>query len=223
LGKSDPLALDALETVLERGDFVPEIATDEDPAMMPLAGGAPATIETDPAIVTELIERNQASLADLRREIEGRSGTALLDFIREDIEEVGKQRLFDPRGLQVIVAGIQSTLWLNENLEEWLGERNAADTLAQSAPGNVTAEMGLALLDVADAVRPHPEVVAFLQRVEDEDGGHEDFLDELPALPGGEEARAAIEEFLATYGVRCVGEIDITRPRWAERPTALVP
>src|SRR6185437_4477814 len=44
LGKSDPLALDALETVLERGDFVPEIATDEDPAMMPLAGGAPATI-----------------------------------------------------------------------------------------------------------------------------------------------------------------------------------
>src|SRR4249919_1410981 len=25
------------------------------------------------------------------------------------------------------------------------------------------------------------------------------------------------------YGMRCVGEIDITRPRWSERPTTLVP
>ena len=221
LGRSDPLVRDALETVLERG-FVPEVP-DADPTEMPLAGGAPATLETDPAIVAELIERNQASLADLRREIEGKSGTALLDFIREDIEAVGKQRLFDPRGLQVIVAGIQSTLWLNEHLEEWLGERNAADTLAQSAPGNVTAEMGLALLDVADAVRPHPEVVAFLERIEAEGSADGDFLDELPRIPGGAAARAAIDEFLATYGVRCVGEIDITRPRWAERPTTLVP
>ena len=39
--------------------------------------------------------------------------------------------------------------------------------------------MGLALLDVADVIRPHPEVVAFLQDVEDED-----FLDELPTLDG---------------------------------------
>jgi pyruvate,water dikinase len=28
--------------------------------------------------------------------------------------------------------------------------------------------MGLALLDVADVVRPHPDVVAFLEHVEDE-------------------------------------------------------
>lgn len=222
LGKSDPLVRDALETVLERGDFVPEVA-EEAPTEMPLAGGAPATIETDPAIVAELIERSQASLATLRRAVEGKSGTALLDFVREDIEVTGKERLFDRRSLQAIMAGIQSTLWLNEKLEEWLGERNAADTLAQSAPGNVTAEMGLALLDVADAVRPHPEVVAFLERVEADEDRREDFLPELSALPGGEEARAAIEEFLATYGMRCVGEIDITRPRWAERPTTLVP
>ena len=107
--------------------------------------------------------------------------------------------------------------WLNEKLEEWLGEKNAADTLTQSVPHNVTSEMGLALLDVADAIRPHPEVVAFLQDVED-DG----FLDDLQAVAGGAEARAAIEAFLDRYGMRCVGELDITRPRWSERPTALV-
>ncbi len=221
LGKSDPLILDALETVLERGDFVPEI-TDEDPAPTRAAGGPPAPIETDPAIPAELIESNQASIAALKHQIEGKSGAALFDFIRDDIE-VGKQRLFDPRGLQVIMAGMQAGWWLNEQLEAWLDEPNAADALAQSAPGNVTAEMGLALLDVADRVRPYPEVVAFLQRIEDEGTDEPGFLDELSALAGGCEARAAIEDFLATYGMRCVGEIDITRPRWVERPTALVP
>src|SRR4029453_18534 len=33
----------------------------------------------------------------------------------------------------------------------------------------------------------------------------------------------AIEAYLDRYGMRCVGEIDITRPRWRERPTTLVP
>jgi phosphoenolpyruvate synthase/pyruvate phosphate dikinase len=58
---------------------------------------------------------------------------------------------------------------------------------------------------------------AFLQQVEDEG-----FLDELPRLAGGREARDAIRAFLDKYGMRCVGEIDITRPRWSERPTTLV-
>ena len=37
------------------------------------------------------------------------------------------------------------------------------------------------------------------------------------------EARDAIQAFLDEYGMRCVGEIDITRPRWSERPATLVP
>jgi pyruvate,water dikinase len=60
-------------------------------------------------------------------------------------------------------------------------------------------------------------VVAFLEQVKDED-----FLDELAELPGGREARDAIRAYLDTYGMRCVGEIDITRPRWSERPATLV-
>ena len=86
------------------------------------------------------------------------------------------------------MSAMEATWWLNEHLEEWLGEKNAADTLTQSVPNNVTSEMGLALLDVADAIRPHPEVVAFLEHVDD-DG----FLDELPELAGGREARDAIQ------------------------------
>src|SRR4029077_7453543 len=40
---------------------------------------------------------------------------------------------------------------------------------------------------------------------------------------GGRGSHDAILAFLDTYGMRCVGEIDITRPRWSERPSTLVP
>ena len=212
--KSDPLVGDALQTVVERGDFVPSLP-DEAPVAAP-PPAAPAPIETDPAIVTELIERSEASNAALARDIRAKSGAALLDFILADIQEL-KRMLFDPRSHQVFMGAMDASGWLNEQLQEWLGEKSAADTLTQSVPHNVTSEMGLALLDVADAIRPHPEVVAFLQDVED-DG----FLDELAGLAGGPEAREAIIAFLDKYGMRCVGEIDITRPRWSERPSTLV-
>ncbi len=215
MGKGDPLIGDALETVLERDDFIPSLP-DEAPAGTP-AAGAPTPIETDPAIVTELIEHSQASIAALKREIRTKSGPALLDFILADIHEL-KRILFDPRSHQVFMSAMEATWWLNEQLEAWLGEKNAADTLTQSVPNNVTSEMGLALLDVADVIRPYPDVVAFLEHVEDEG-----FLDELAELQGGREARNAILAFLDKYGMRCTGEIDITRPRWSERPTTLVP
>ncbi|MEU6083350.1 rifamycin-inactivating phosphotransferase [Streptomyces sp. NPDC047108] len=217
MGRGDPLVRDALETVLDRGDFVPSLPdADASPAGPPPAG-VPAPIETDPAVVTDLIERSQASVEALQRDIRTKTGPALFDFLLRAFEE-HKRALRDPRSMQAIMAGMEATWWLNDTLQEWLGEKNAADTLTLSAPDNITSEMGLALLDVADVIRPLPEVVAFLQGVEDEG-----FLDELPKLAGGAEARDAIVAYLDRYGMRCVGEIDITRPRWRERPTTLVP
>jgi rifampicin phosphotransferase len=215
VGKGDPLTGDALQTILERDGFIRSLP-DEGPGGAP-AGGAPAAVETDPAIVAELIGRSQASIAASERDIRTKSGEALLDFIRADIQEL-RRILFDPQSHQVFMSAMEATWWLNERLEAWLGEKNAADTLTQSVPHNVTSEMGLALLDVADVIRSHPDVVAFLQHVEDEG-----FLDELAKLPGGWESRDAIEAWLDKYGMRCVGEIDITKPRWSERPTTLVP
>ncbi len=225
MGKSDPLIRDALETVLDRDDFVPSLP-DAGPGGPPV-GGASTPIETDPAIVTGLIERSQASIAALERDIRTKTGPALFDFLLEAFDE-HKQVLRDPLNLPAIMAGMDATWWLNDKLGEWLGEKNPADTLTLSAPDNVTSEMGLALLDVADVIRPLPEVVAFLQGVDGEgfqDEGFlgEGFLDELAKLAGGAEARDAIETYLDRYGMRCVGEIDISRPRWRERPTTLVP
>src|SRR6266487_2211814 len=215
LGRSDPLTGDALQTILERDGFIRPLPDEGPPG--PLFGGAPAPVETDPAIVTELIGRSQASIAASERGIRTKSGEALLDFIQADIQEL-KRILFDPQSHQVFMSAMEAAGWLNEQLQAWLGEKNAADTLTQSVPHNVTSEMGLALLDVADVIRPHPDVVAFLRHVEDEG-----FLDELPKLAGGHEARDAIQAWLDKYGMRGVGEIDITRPRWSERPTMLLP
>src|SRR5215207_5558378 len=86
LGKSDPLIGDALQTILDRGDFIPPLPN-EGPAWSPPGAGS-AAIETDPAIVAELIGRSQASIAALKRDIPTKSGSALLDFILADIQEL---------------------------------------------------------------------------------------------------------------------------------------
>jgi len=197
LGRSDPLIGDSLAAILERGDFIP-VLPDEGPRPAP-AGTAPTPLAADAKIVSELIARSEASLATLKHDIEGKEGPALFDFILTDLQEL-KRLLFEPRNMQAIMAGMEATWWLNEQLEAWLGEKSLADTLTQSVPHNVTSEMGLALLDVADAIRPHPEVVAFLEHAESES-----VLEELPKLSGGREARDAFCAWLARYGMRGVG------------------
>lgn len=220
LGASDPLIRDALETVLAAGgvEEAPVAVPAPPPGTTPLGTDPPAPLPTDPTIVAELIERIRASVDDARRALDGLAGPALFDALVDDVADL-KRVLFDPRSMQAIVAGMEARQWLDTQCRERLGLVGAADTLSLAAPGNVTAEMGLALLDVADAIRPHPEVVDLLRR-----GGSDDaFVDELRTVVGGEAARGALDAFLDTYGVRCVGEIDVTRPRWREQPSALVP
>lgn len=214
VGKGDPLTGDALQTIIDRG-FIPPAAEGE--PVSPPPGGPTSMIETDPAIVAGLLARGQASNAALERDIRDKAGPELIDFILADIPEL-KRVMFDPQSQQAIMAGMEASWRLNEVLQDWLGETNAADVLTQSVPGNVTSEMGLALLDVADAIRPHPAAVSLLEEAED-DG----FLDRLPGVAGGQQARDAICAWLDRYGMRCVGEIDITRPRWSERPSMLLP
>lgn len=220
-GVSDPLIGTALQQLVDRPDFLPpspQEATSAAPnGRETAAGPPPADVELDPAIVTDLYQRTEASLARLETEVRGRSGPDLVDFIVDDLQEL-RQLLVDPESHRAIMASMEATWWLNDRLHEWLGEKHAAGALAQSVPDNVTSQLGFALLDVADHVRPHPEVVAFLERVVDDD-----WLDDLPELAGGQDAQQAIRTFLDRYGARCVGEIDITRPRWIEHPAALVP
>ncbi|MNK74808.1 Phosphoenolpyruvate synthase [compost metagenome] len=222
MGQHDPLLKEAIMTIIER-DFIKSIPNDK-MVLSPRttskgasSAGFEAPIENDPAIVSDLIKRSQTSIEELKQNIQTKSGSDLFDFILEDIQEL-KKSLFNPNSVSVIMAAMNASTWINEKMDNWLGEKNAADTLSQSVPGNITSEMGLALLDVADVIRPYPEVIDYLQHVKDDN-----FLNELLKFDGGQETRDAIYNYLSKYGMRCAGEIDITRTRWSEKPITLVP
>ncbi|KAF2426711.1 phosphoenolpyruvate synthase [Bacillus subtilis] len=218
MGQHDQLLKDALMTIIKRRDFIKSIPNDKT-APNPSRGNAdmPAQVENDPTIVSDLIESSQTSIEELKQNIQTKSGSDLFRFILEDIQEL-KKILFNPESTVVIRTAMNASLWINEKMNEWLGEKNAADTLSQSVPHNITSEMGLALLDVADVIRPYPEVIDYLQHVKDDN-----FLDELAKFDGGSKTRDAIYDYLSKYGMRGTGEIDITRTRWSEKPTTLVP
>ena len=272
MGQHDPLMKDALENIIERRDFIKSLPNDEKEVSTsrnekgPSSWGFQAQIENDPTIVDELIKKQEKSIEELKQNIQGKKGSDLFDFILEDIQEL-KRILFDPQSSPVYMTAINATHWINEKMQEWLGEKNVGDTLSQSVPNNITSEMGLDLLDVADVIRPYPEVIDYLLKVSErnptvepktpegfllnvEDAGlsaplhcspcsqvwsqkkyafaarpcnQDNFLDELVKFEGGQETQEAIIAYLNKYGMRCTGEIDITRTRWSEKPTILIP
>lgn len=219
----DPLMKDALMTIIERDEFIKSFPKDAKEQSLGkinkgiLSAGFQGQIENDPTVVSDLMKRTQTAIEELKHNIRKKSGPDLFDFILEDIRQLQKL-LSDPQSIRVIRAGLDASSWINEKMNKWLGEKNAADTLSQSVPNNITSEMGLALLDVADVIRPYPKVIHYLQHVKDDR-----FLDELVKFDGGREVREAFLAFLNKYGMRCPGEIDITRTRWSENPTALLP
>ncbi|MDQ0969318.1 phosphoenolpyruvate synthase/pyruvate phosphate dikinase [Flavobacterium sp. W4I14] len=223
MGQHDPLIKDALITITERGNFIKQLPDDgKGPVLVKSTKGLSAAdilaqIGNDPAIVADLIETNEASVETLKQNIQTKSGPDLFDFILEDIEQ-SKKMIFDSQHMGVIIAAMNASSWLNEKMEEWLGEKNPADTLSQSAPNNITSEMGLALLDVADVIRPYPALINYLQETK-----KGNFLDDLIQFDGGKETRNAIYTYLEKYGMRCAGEIDITNTRWSEKPSILIP
>ncbi|MFE4705435.1 phosphoenolpyruvate synthase [Peribacillus simplex] len=223
MGQHDPLMKDALITIIERGDFIKFLPNDKQEqssgksSKSMSSADSRAQIENDPTIVSDLIKSSQTSIEELKQNIQTKLGSDLFDFILEDIQ-ILKKILFDPQSSAVFMAAIDASSWINENMNEWLGEKNAADTLSQSVPNNITSEMGLALLELADVIRPYPEVIDYLQHVNDDN-----FLDELVKFHGGQETQDAIYDYLRKYGMRCTGEIDITKTRWSEKPTTLIP
>jgi len=224
-GKMDPLMHNALKSIVKRKDFMKSLSRGKKAfstgsgyfSWALVAQFIKISRDNDASIVQALISRNEASIRDLQQRIAKLSGEELFAAIIEEFRHL-KEAMYDPKNMGVIYAGTLALNWINKNMEKWLGEKGAADSLVKAVSNDVTSEMGLELLDVADVVRQYPAVVEYLRHAKDES-----FFAGLAGLEGGDDVSQAIRAYLEKYGMRCSGEIDITRLRFSEQPTALVP
>ena len=152
----------------------------------------------------------------INRKIQEHSGAERIQYIQEILSGFMSSVL--STGAPFIGAGVLTYKLIESSSVKWLGDAAELASISKSPPGNVTTEMGLALGDAADVVRNYPAVIEYLKHAR-----NASFFDGLKAVAGGEEAAAVLLNFLERYGMRGTGEIDITRPRWREAPTQLVP
>ena len=103
---------------------------------------------------------------------------------------------------------------LSPDLGEFRLERSLALELTRGVPYNPTTEMDLELWDVARAIQNDP---LMLQEFDRHDAQNLAARYQSGALPPS--GQALIAGFLARYGGRGLGEIDLGRPRWNEDPT----
>lgn len=227
MGKNDPLMTDALRRLMKRKKFIRSLPKGKRAFTFSQDGLSSWALlyhtfkiyrANSPEIVERLITENEAANCMVADQFEKLDGSDVFAEIKADHEPF-KRRLYDPRGMGMIMVGLYAAGWINRKIKKWLGEKNVADILSQSVPFNVTSEMGLALLDVADSVRPYPDVREYLER----HASDETFFEGLVLREGGEIVSKVFHSFLDKYGMRCPGEIDLTRTRWHEQPTALLP
>ncbi|TDF95057.1 phosphoenolpyruvate synthase [Paenibacillus piri] len=116
------------------------------------------------------------------------------------------------------LAGIIASRLIRALSNRWLNDPDIVNVLNKSLPGNLTSEMGLLIGDLADTARSYPQVVELIRSVDPLQ-----FRDKLRKVVGGDVFGEAWDRFMEVYGMRCPGEIDMTRPRWLEDPGTLLP
>lgn len=223
--KSDVLLSSAIAEVIRRRDFIATLKPRKRAAgtksymrksMGTMAGGMYEMLFREKLDAPDVTAISSQILSELQSELSRRSGRDRLEFLANHFGKVFMV-FMDTIGKAVFAAWLASLL-IGRLARRWLGESSVLDELTKSAPGNVSTEMGLELGDLADVIRPYSAALEYMKGADDAT-----FLDGLERVEGGAAIRPAFTAFLAKYGMRCPGEIDITRPRWREKPTQLVP
>ncbi len=223
-GKQDPLIQSALNNLIKDKDFMKSLPKGE----RNIKGGIftfKSLLETfnvnrknNPDIIENLLEKFEKGIKETDDLLSQLSGIDALEFIQKDKEKL-LSMAYDPTMLGAIIAGIMVSDTINKSVEKWTGEKSVVDILSKSAEHNVTTEMGLALCDLSDVVRKYPDIINYISANPSDDT----FFKDIKGLQGGDEAAEAFGLFLDKYGMRCPGEIDITKDRWNEKPAQLIP
>lgn len=223
-GKQDPLIQSAIKNLIEDKNFMASLPKGKRNIQGGIftLGSILETIKVnrknEPSIIKDLINEFESDVVILDKQLSKLSGSQALEFIVNDRDKL-LSMAYNPKMLGAIIAAILVNDSINKKVEKFIGDKNVADTLTKSLNHNVTTEMGLALCDVADIIRKYPEVLEYISQ----NPTDEKFFEEMEKLPGGNETSEAFREFLSKYGMRCPGEIDITKERFEEKPTQLIP
>ncbi|MDR0653415.1 MAG: phosphoenolpyruvate synthase [Synergistaceae bacterium] len=156
--------------------------------------------------ISAYFERMEKSVSDLEAEISRYRGEELVRFIKYHQREKLKDIIYDPIALGFILFAIIAANYINKMGLKLLGKKDFVNETGKSLPNNVTAQMGLELGRLADKLRDNADLIEYMKN-------------------GGVDAKiigAEYEAFIKKYGFRGNGEIDITRPRYAEEPGKVV-
>ncbi|HEY2592922.1 MAG TPA: PEP/pyruvate-binding domain-containing protein [Chloroflexota bacterium] len=117
--------------------------------------------------------------------------------------------------------GIMAPAMLSLGLVGWLLRGRARDDeiqiLTRGAPYNPTTEMNLELWRLSVALRSDSEAQAAMLERSSEDLSAAYHAGTLPLR-----LQRGLADFLARYGFRSIGEIDISVPRWSEEPAYIL-
>ena len=217
----DPLMHNALQEIVKRKEYIRNIP--KGPSSTISLEGIAAIIwrairayfRPDEAEIDAYVQRQKSAIKAVRRKLKALSGVEALQLILGDQKNM-RITICDPAGAGTVLTAMLAAVFIDRTIEKLTGEKAISNRLAKSVKHNVSSEMGLKLSEVSDVARKYPEVVSYLEEV-----GEDLSLEELRKVEGGQEVADKLEEFLAEYGIRCPGEIDITRDRFRERPGLL--
>jgi len=118
-----------------------------------------------------------------------------------------------PEMFSAVLTGLLPLVPLTRLSQKWTGSNAAALEITRGLPHNVTTEMDLALWQSALAIGSDPQAVRLFREHPSAALAAAYLQGTLPPA-----VQLEISRFLATYGMRGLGEIDIGRPRWHENP-----
>ncbi|NHZ72464.1 MAG: phosphoenolpyruvate synthase, partial [Aquificales bacterium] len=122
-----------------------------------------------------------------------------------------------PRLLPAIVGGMASLTLLTKLSDDLPPEAPDPLIFTRGVPHNVTTEMDLALWQTAKTIQADEDCAHVFMESDSNFLSQAYLAGELPQT-----AQTAVSQFMAQYGMRGVGEIDIGQPRWRENPAHIM-
>jgi pyruvate,water dikinase len=117
--------------------------------------------------------------------------------------------------MDMVAAGQLSRVLVERLLKERKTEINP-QALQSGLEGNITTEMDLMVGDLADLVAQESGLQEIIQAITENKFAYStELFDKYPLF------KKTWINYIQRFGMRCVGELDISRPRWADAPQTL--